>query len=60
MMGEMGEAGPAFGHSGVGHDCVSSLYCFSQLPGSPVAAVFGRGTDEGVTEAEAMRLALSR
>ena len=60
MMGEMGDAGTAFGHSGVGHDCVSSLYCFSQLPGRPVVAVFGQGTDEGITEAEAMRLAIAR
>jgi D-alanyl-D-alanine carboxypeptidase len=60
MMGEMGDAGAAFGHSGVGHDSVSSLYCFSELPGSPVVAVFGQGTDEGITEAEAVRLALSR
>jgi D-alanyl-D-alanine carboxypeptidase len=60
MMGEMGDAGTAVGHSGVGHDCVSSLYWFSGLPGSPVVAVFGQGTDEGITETEAVRLALSR
>jgi D-alanyl-D-alanine carboxypeptidase len=60
MVGEMGDAGTVFGHSGVGHDSVSSLYCFSELPGSPVVAVFGRGTDEAVTESEAVRLALGR
>jgi D-alanyl-D-alanine carboxypeptidase len=60
MMGEMADAGTAFGHSGVGHDCVSSLYCFPELAGNPVVAVFGQGTDEGVTEAEAVRLALDR
>ena len=60
MMGEMGNAGTAFGHSGVGHDSVSSLYCFPELPGSPVVAVFGQGADEGITETEAVRLALSR
>jgi CubicO group peptidase (beta-lactamase class C family) len=60
MMGEMGDAGTAFGHSGVGHDCVSSLYCFSELPGSPVVAVFGQGTDEGIVETEAVRRALDR
>jgi CubicO group peptidase (beta-lactamase class C family) len=60
MMGEMGDAGAAFGHSGVGHDCVSSLYCFSELPGCPVVAVFGQGTDEGITETEAKRLATGR
>ncbi|MEA2883455.1 MAG: hypothetical protein QOH32_2711 [Bradyrhizobium sp.] len=60
MMGEMADAGAAFGHSGVGHDCVSSLYCFAELPGSPVVAVFGQGTDEGITETEAVRLATGR
>lgn len=60
MMGEMGEGGAVFGHSGVGHDCVSSLYCFSELPGGPIVAVFGQGSDEATTETEAMRLALSR
>ena len=50
MIGEMGDAGTVFGHSGAGPDSVSSLYCFSELPGSPVVAVFGRGTDEGITE----------
>ena len=58
MMGEMGNAGQAYGHSGVGHENVSSLYCFLELPGSPVVAVFGQGTDEGVTEFRAVRLAL--
>jgi D-alanyl-D-alanine carboxypeptidase len=60
MIGEMGDAGTAFGHSGVGHDCVSSLYCFAELPGSPVVAVFGQGTDEATVETEAMRLAVGR
>ena len=58
MIGEMEMAGLAYGHSGVGHDSVSSLYCFPELPGSPVVAVFGRGTDEGVPEFEALNLAL--
>lgn len=60
MMGEMGDAGTVFGHSGAGPDSVSSLYCFSELPGSPVIAVFGRGTGEGITEMEAVRLAIDR
>jgi D-alanyl-D-alanine carboxypeptidase len=60
MMGEMGAAGTVFGHSGAGHDSVSSLYCFPELAGSPVVVVFGRGTDEGVTESEAVRLAVGR
>jgi D-alanyl-D-alanine carboxypeptidase len=60
MIGEMGDAGRVFGHSGGGPDSVSSLYCFSELPGSPVVAVFGRGTDEGITESEAVRLAIGQ
>jgi len=60
MMGEMEKAGIAYGHSGVGHDSVSALYCFPELPGRPVAAVFGLGTDEGVTEFGAVNLALAR
>jgi CubicO group peptidase (beta-lactamase class C family) len=60
MIGEMGEAGAAVGHSGVGHDSVSSLYCFPALSESPVVAVFGQGTDEGITETEAVRLAIGR
>jgi CubicO group peptidase (beta-lactamase class C family) len=60
MIGEMGEVGAAVGHSGVGHDSVSSLYCFSELPESPVVAVFGQGSDEAITETEAVRLALGR
>jgi D-alanyl-D-alanine carboxypeptidase len=60
MMGDMGEAGSVFGHSGGGPDSVSSLYCFSELAGSPVVAVFGQGTDEGITETEAVRLAVGR
>ena len=58
MMGEMEKTGLAYGHSGVGHDCVSSLYGFPELPDSPVVAVFAPGTDEGVTEFEATKLAL--
>lgn len=60
MMGEMRDAGTAFGHSGAGPDSVSSLYCFSELPGSPVVAVFRHGSDEGMTESEAVRLAVGR
>ena len=35
MIGEMERAGLAYGHSGVGHDSVSSLYCFPELPDIP-------------------------
>jgi len=54
----MNRAGRVIGHSGVGHDTVSALYAFLDLPGRPVVAVFAQGTDEGVTEHEAVRLAL--
>jgi D-alanyl-D-alanine carboxypeptidase len=57
MMGEMGDAGRVFGHSGIGHENVSSLFCFSDLPGCPIVAVFAQGTDESVTESEAVTLA---
>jgi D-alanyl-D-alanine carboxypeptidase len=60
MMGELEKAGLAYGHSGASHESVSALYCFPQLPGSPVVAVFGLGTDEGVTEFSAADLALAR
>lgn len=60
MMGEMGDAGKVFGHSGASHESVSSLYCFSELSGTPVVAVFGQGTDEGLTEFEAVKLAADR
>jgi CubicO group peptidase (beta-lactamase class C family) len=58
MIGEMEKAGLAYGHSGVGHESVSSLYCFPELPESPVVAVFGRGTNEAEPEFEAVNLAL--
>jgi len=58
MIGEMEKAGFAYGHSGVGHESVSSVYCFPELPDSPVVAVFGQGIDEGVPEFEALNLAL--
>jgi len=60
MMGEMEKAGIAYGHSGASHESVSALYCFPELPGSPVVASFGLGADEGVTEFGAVNLALAR
>jgi len=58
MIGEMEQAGRAYGHSGAGPGSVSALYCFLDLPGRPVVAVFEPGSDEGVTEFGAIRLAL--
>lgn len=57
MMGEMVNAGKVYGHSGVGHETVSSLYCFAEVPGAPVVAVFGQGINEGIVEFEAIKLA---
>jgi D-alanyl-D-alanine carboxypeptidase len=58
MIGTMAGVGRAVGHSGVGHDTVSALYAFPDLPGRPIVAAFALGADEGVTEHEAVRLAL--
>ena len=58
MIGAAGDAGRTIGHSGGGPGTVSAVYGFPDLPGRPVAAAFARGTDEGVTEHEVVRLAL--
>ena len=58
MMGEMRDIGRAIGHSGIGHNSVSALYVFPDRQGEPVVAAFGRGTDEGIVENAAVRLAL--
>jgi D-alanyl-D-alanine carboxypeptidase len=59
MIGTMNGAGRVVGHSGVGHGTVSALYAFLDLPGRPVVAAFAQGTNEGVTEYEAVRIALA-
>jgi CubicO group peptidase (beta-lactamase class C family) len=58
MLGNMGAAGRVYGHSGVGHANVSSLYSFVDLPDTPVVAVFDQGDDEAVAEVAAVRVAL--
>jgi CubicO group peptidase (beta-lactamase class C family) len=58
MIGEVGGAGRAWGHSGAGPGGVSALYRFPDLPGAPIVGVFARGDDEGVAECEAVRVAL--
>lgn len=55
MMGEV----YGVGHSGVGHDSVSALYAFLDVPGRPVVSAFAPGTDEGMVEHETLRLALT-
>ena len=59
MMGDVHGVGRVVGHSGVGHDSVSALYAFLDLPGRPVVSAFAPGTDEGIVEHEAVRLALT-
>lgn len=57
MMGQVQDAGPAIGHSGVGPGTVSALYAYPELPGCPVACAFAQGGDEAPCEWEALRLA---
>jgi hypothetical protein len=57
MIGNVKGVGRAVGHSGVGNSSVSALYAFLDLPGRPIVSVFAKGTDEGVAEHEALRLA---
>jgi len=51
--------GRAIGHSGVGHDTVSAVYAFPDLPGRSIAAALACGTDEGISEHELVRRALN-
>jgi CubicO group peptidase (beta-lactamase class C family) len=59
MIGAMEGVGRVAGHSGVGHDTVSALYAFLDMPGRPIVAAFAQGVDEGVAEHEAVRRALA-
>jgi len=57
MSGEMGLAGTAVGHSGAGPFSVNAVYHFPDLTEPATIACFTDGTDEGVAELEAARLA---
>lgn len=57
MIGNVKGVGRAVGHSGGGNASVSALYAFLDLPGRPIVSAFAEGTDEGVAEHEALRLA---
>lgn len=59
MIRIMNGVGRVVGHSGIGHDSVSALYAFVDVPERPIVAVFAEGTDEGIVEHEAVRLALT-
>lgn len=60
MIGELGEGLRAIGHSGAGPFCVNAVYHFPDLAGPVTVASFAAGTDEGVAEVEAVRLAMGR
>jgi D-alanyl-D-alanine carboxypeptidase len=57
MIGMMDGVGRVVGHSGRGPASVSALYTFLDLPGRPTVAAFAQGSDAGVAEHEAVRLA---
>ncbi|MER9349781.1 serine hydrolase domain-containing protein [Mesorhizobium sp. M0227] len=59
MSGSMGEAGRAIGHSGGGAFCVNAVYYFPDRDCPVTVASFTDGSDEGITEFEAARLALT-
>ena len=57
MCGKTRTAGTAIGHSGAGPFSVNATYHFPDLSDPVTVAVFTDGTDEGVAENEAVRLA---
>ena len=59
MIGRMDGVGRAIGHSGGGPGSVSALYAFPDLPGRPIVSAFTQAQNEGLTEAEAARIALA-
>ena len=59
MAGAMSGVGRVVGHSGAGPDGVSALYAFWIYPDGRWSPPCAQGSDEGIAEAEAMRLALA-
>jgi len=59
MIGRMASAGMATGHSGAGPGSVSAVYHFADRASPCTVAAFARGDEEGATENESVRLALS-
>jgi len=55
----MASAGMATGHSGAGPGSVSAVYHFADRASPCTVAAFARGDEEGATENESVRLALS-
>jgi len=58
MIGQMADAGHAFGHSGGGPGCVNAVYHFSDRKEPITVASFTDGPHEGSAEFEAMAIAL--
>ena len=57
MWGEVGELDRVIGHSGAGPFCVSAVYHFPDLATPVTIASFTEGSNEGLAEFEAVRLA---
>lgn len=57
MIGQMKGVGLAIGHSGGGPFSTNAIYHFPDMPDTPSVATFTHGTDEGVAEFQAARLA---
>lgn len=60
MSGEMSNAGRAIGHTGGGPFSVNAIYHFPDLPNPVTVATFTHGSDEGVAEFAAARIAQDR
>ncbi|HYC68960.1 serine hydrolase domain-containing protein [Brevundimonas sp.] len=58
MIGRMGEAGRAIGHSGAGPGGTAAVYHFPDLDRPVTVAAFTDDPDEGVAEAEALAVAV--
>lgn len=58
MLGRMGAAGRAFGHSGAGPGCVNVVGHFPDLKPAITVAVFADGEDDGRAQWEAISIAL--
>ncbi|WP_138469621.1 serine hydrolase [Poseidonocella sp. HB161398] len=59
MTGQAGAAGRAFGHSGGGPFSTNAVYHYPEASPPATVAVFVHGTEEGLAEREAARLALA-
>lgn len=57
MIGDVGPAGRAIGHSGGGPFSANAVYAFPDCPGSPVVACFSPGGNEAPAENAAVALA---